>query len=218
MSGANSMAALAQNVLATAPDSFALIGLSMGGILAFELWRQAPERISHLGLIDTNPFAESPERRSLRLEQIDKALNGGLRGMAIESLKPLYLADSNRNNESLLHEILDMAMDLGPDVFRDQSYALLGRSDSTALLPTIDVPTAVICGAEDMLCPPANHEYMASEIPDATLSIIVDCGHLASMEQPEMVTDQIKMLLARTSKTGNRDANQLKQNSNHARR
>ncbi len=75
-------------ILDNAPQQFALAGLSMGGILAFEIWRQAPQRVTHLALIDTNPFAESPERQSLRLTQIEQVVNGGLRSLAIDSLKP----------------------------------------------------------------------------------------------------------------------------------
>lgn len=121
------MAAIA---LELAPASFAIAGLSMGGILAFEIWRQAPDRVTHLALLDTNPHAESPERQTLRLEQIKTAAAGGLREMAIESLKPLYLARTRRDDDELLDVILQMAMDLGPEVFARSLW--LCATESTA--------------------------------------------------------------------------------------
>ena len=187
---------MAAATLARAPARFALVGLSMGGILAFEIWRQARERVTHLALIDTNPHAEAPERRSLRLAQIETALAGGLRELAIDSLKPLYLARSHRDDAALLDTILDMALSLGPEVFRRQSLALRDRVDSVPLLETIDCPALVMCGAEDTLCPPAYHELMAARIPHARLRVIEDCGHLASLEQPDVVTQELRRLFS----------------------
>ena len=192
----------ATDVLNKAPERFALAGLSMGGILAFEIWRQAPQRVTHLALIDTNPFADSPERQSMRLEQIEQVLAGGLRQLAIDSLKPMYLAESNRNDGELLDLILDMATNLGPEVFRLQYLALKNRADSVASLLDIDCPVSIMCGAEDTLCPVEYHEYMAARIKNAVLVVIDDCGHLASMEKPEVVTRELRALLARGSNTG----------------
>jgi len=204
----DNVADAAADILQQAPEHFGLAGLSMGGILAFEIWRQAPQRVSHLALIDTNPFADSPERQSLRLEQIEQVLAGGLRGLAIDSLKPMYLAESNRDDEELLNIILDMAMDLGPEVFRLQSLALRDRPDSVDTLTDIDCPVAVICGAEDTLCPVSYHEYMADRIDDAKLIVIEDCGHLASMEKPEIVSNELRALFARDEHTGKSYASQ----------
>jgi pimeloyl-ACP methyl ester carboxylesterase len=192
----------ATDILNKAPERFALAGLSMGGILAFEIWRQAPQRVTHMALIDTNPFADSPERQSMRLEQIEQVLAGGLRQLAVDSLKPMYLAESNRNDEELLNLILDMATDLGPEVFRLQSLALRNRADSVASLTDINCPVSIMCGAEDTLCPVEYHEYMAARIENAALVVIDDCGHLASMEKPEAVTQELRALLARDSNTG----------------
>ncbi|MEO0617044.1 MAG: alpha/beta fold hydrolase [Pseudomonadota bacterium] len=193
---ADNFADMAAQVLEAAPPEFALVGLSMGGILAFEVWRQARERVTHLALLDTNPYAEAPERQSLRLEQIDIALSGGLRTLAVESMKPLYLAESQRDNEALLNLLLDMALTLGPEVFERQSIALRGRADSAATLPTIECPTLVLCGAEDKLCPVGYHQFMANAIPGARLEIIEDCGHIATLEQPAAVTAALAKLLA----------------------
>ena len=168
----------------------------MGGILAFEIWRQAPERVTHLALIDTNPYPDTEQKRQTRLEQIQIAMQGGLREMAIESLKPMYLAEVNRDNEEILNTLLDMALDLGPEVFQRQSVALKERSDSVATLDTIDCPAAIICGEEDRLCPVELHELMAQRISGASLNIIKDCGHLATLEQPTIVNEVLSDLLA----------------------
>ncbi len=193
---ADNFSAMAAAVLGEAPASFAIAGLSMGGILAFEIWRQAPGRVSHMALLDTNPHAESPQRQSLRPKQIEEAASGRLRELAIESLKPLYLAAAHRNDEKLLGTILDMALDLGPDVFRTQSLALRDRVNSVPTLAAINCPTLVMCGDEDTLCPPAYHELMAERIPGARLCIIENCGHLSALEQPDIVTRELRNLLA----------------------
>lgn len=187
---------MAAQALADAPDEFGVAGLSMGGILAFEIWRQAPGRVTHMALLDTSPHAEVPERKALRPQQIETALAGGLRELAIESLKPLYLAEAHRNDERLLGTILDMALDLGPEVFRTQSLALRDRVDSVPTLANITCPTLVMCGDEDTLCPITYHELMASEIPDARLRVIRNCGHLSSLEQPAVVTEELQQLFA----------------------
>ena len=157
---------MAASVLGNAPKRFAVAGLSMGGILAFELWRQAPDRITHMALLDTNPFADSPDRKSSRLQQIEQVFAGSLRELAVESLKPLYLAESNRDDDDLLNEILDMVLELGPDTFRRQSLALRNRADSVETLASINCPATVICGSEDTLFPPPYHDYKANPIPD----------------------------------------------------
>ncbi len=187
---------MAKAVLADAPGNFALVGLSMGGILAFEIWRQAPTRVTHLALLDTSPYADTAEKKDMRLEQIRIVAAGGLRQLAIDSLKPLYLAASRRDDEALLGEILDMALDQGADVFERQSLALKNRVDSVAILNTIECPTLVLCGDEDALCPPRIHEFMAEQIPGATLAVIPDCGHMATMERPQLVNEQLRQLLA----------------------
>jgi len=195
LSSHDNLTDMAASVLDAAPASFAVAGLSMGGILAFELWRQAPERITHLALLDTNPHADTPDKRTMRLDQVEQVLSGQLRKLATESLKPAYLAKANRDNQALLDEILAMAMDAGEEVFRRQSIALKDRVDSVATLATISCPTTVICGAEDHICPPAYHELMARRIPGARLVIIENCGHLATLEQPDAVNYELQRLL-----------------------
>ena len=194
---ADNFATMASEALAEAPPRFAVVGLSMGGILAFEIWRQAPDRVTHMALLDTSPHPDAPARRSIRMQQIETALAGGLRELAIDGLKPLYLAEAHRNDDALLERILEMALDLGPAVFERQSIALRDRVDSVPTLAGIDCPTLVLCGIEDKLCPVEYHELMAETIPGARLRIVDECGHMASLEQPAIVTQELEQLLAR---------------------
>jgi pimeloyl-ACP methyl ester carboxylesterase len=193
----SSIAELAADVLRDAPPRFALIGLSMGGIVALEIWRQASERVTHLGLLDTTCYADQPERRELRLEQIARVETGGLREVTA-SLKPLYLSHRNRSEPHLLQAILDMGLSLGAEVFRRQSLALRDRQDSIDTLPTIGCPALVLCGREDQLCPVEWHATMARTIPHADLVVLADCGHLSAMEAPEAVTSALQSLLRRS--------------------
>lgn len=194
----SSIAGLARDVLHEAPPRFALIGLSMGGIVAFEVWRQAPERVTHIALLDTTFYSDRAERRELRLEQIAQVEMGGLREVTA-SLKPLYLASRNRQNPRLLQAIMDMGLELGSEVFRRQSLALRDRGDSIGTLPTISCPALILCGREDQLCPVDWHVAMANAIPKADLVVLADCGHLSTMEEPEAVTASLERLLRRAS-------------------
>ena len=195
----DTIAGIALDVLRDAPARFALVGLSMGGIVAFEIWRRARDRVTHLALLDTTPHVDRPERQQLRLEQIATVETGKLREVLVSSMKPLYLAQKNRGNQHLLKQILDMALALGPDVFKRQSLALRDRPDSNATLPTIDVPSLVLCGREDALCPVDFHATMAASMPRADFVVLAECGHLSAMEEPAAVTAALRRLLSRSS-------------------
>lgn len=185
---------LAADVLKTAPPRFALAGLSMGGIVAMEVFRQAPARIERLALLDTNPRAELDEVRRRREPQIDKVREGGLKEIMRDELKPNYLADGPRRQD-VLDLCMEMALDLGPDVFERQSRALQTRPDQQATLQSVTCPTLVLTGAEDRLCPRDRHELMHRLIDGSTLDIIDGAGHLPTLEQPDAVTAAFKSWL-----------------------
>lgn len=195
---ASSIGRMAADLLERAPGRFALAGLSMGGIVALEMWRQAPERITHLALLDTTPFADHPDRQQLRLEQMAQVEAGQLQEVLTRGMKPLYLASKNRSDTSLLRSVLQMGLDLGPEVFHRQSVALRERPDSVGTLPTITCPTLVLCGREDQLCPPEWHADMARAISKADLVVLAECGHLSAMEEPQAVTNALLHLFGRS--------------------
>lgn len=188
---------LAHDVLGAAPDHFALVGLSMGGIVALEICRQAAERVTHLALLDTTPLADRPDRSALRLEQMAAVERGELATVLRTSMKPLYLAKRNRSDATLLQSILTMGLDLGPEVFRTQSTALRTRRDYRDVLASIACPTLVLCGREDQMCPVEIHADMAAIIPRADLVVLSETGHLSAMERPHAVTAAVQQLLER---------------------
>lgn len=190
MTAHDSIEAMAEAAMKQVPDEqIVAIGLSMGGIVAMECLRQAPERMAALVLMDTNPRAEMAERRAARLLQIERALQGELDAVLVEEMKPLYLAPSNRDDETLLGLVLDMARTLGPAVFAAQSMALAARRDYRQTLARWRGPTLLLCGEHDALCPPERHREMHSLMPQAELVLVPDAGHLPTLEQPNATTD-----------------------------
>ncbi|QXT40882.1 alpha/beta fold hydrolase [Gymnodinialimonas ceratoperidinii] len=181
ISGADSVEALAASVLAGAPERFALAGLSMGGIVAMEVLRQAPGRIERIALLDTNPLAEADAVKARRGPQIDKARSGRMAEVMRDEMMPNYLADGP-GKPALLDLCMEMALDLGPEVFIRQSIALRDRPDQSETLRGFDGPALVLCGRHDVLCPVARHELMAGLLTGATLAIVEDAGHMPTLE------------------------------------
>ena len=181
-------------MLAAAPDSFALAGLSMGGILAMEVIRQAPDRVSHLALMDTNPFAEREEAKLRRDPQIKAARTGNLAAVMRDEMKPNYFTHI-ADNQHLKDTCMDMALSLGADVFINQSHALRARKDYSDVLRCVACPTLILCGRHDVLCPPERHHAMQDMIPHARLVIIDEAGHLPTLEVPEKVAAALDELL-----------------------
>lgn len=175
---------LAAAVLALAPERFALTGLSMGGIVAMEMIRQSPDRIAGVALLDTNPLAESPDKLDMRDRQITAVGQGGLSDVMREEMKPRYLAETPRKS-ALLDLCMDMALDLGSEVFVRQSKALATRVDQRLILSGFESPSLILCGEFDALCPLERHELMRDLMPNATLKVIRNAGHLPTLEQPE---------------------------------
>jgi pimeloyl-ACP methyl ester carboxylesterase len=185
MGGHDNMADLAAGVLAHAPPRFALAGLSMGGILGMEILRQAPDRVAGIALMDTNPLAERPEVQARRAPQIDAAQAGGLRRVMAEEMKPNYLTEGP-NRAAILDLCMDMALDLGAEVFVNQSRALRDRPDQCDTLRAFTGPALVLCGRDDALCPVERHTLMHGLMPQSRLEIIEQAGHLPTLEQPHM--------------------------------
>lgn len=186
--------ALAADILAWAPPTFALAGLSMGGIVAMEILRQDPDRVARLALLDTNPLAETDAVKSRREPQIDKVRAGGLRGVMRDEMKPNYLTDGPSRG-AILDLCMAMAETLGPDVFIRQSRALQTRPDQQETLRAYSGPSLVLCGRDDALCPVQRHELMASLLPRSTLTIIDGAGHLPVLEQPEKTNAALRRWL-----------------------
>ena len=190
----NSLEAIARSILDSVPQQFSLVGLSMGGIVAMEIMRQAPERVIRLALLNTSYSNEPIEKQQIRLQQMDQVATYGHEGlmrMVEDYYYPFYVAKNNHSNTSIKQTILDMAQDAGVVTFINQWNALLHRPDSTATLKSLTCPTLILCGEEDVLCKPKVHEEMAALISGSRLKIIPDCGHLSTLEKPEVVNTHL---------------------------
>ena len=194
ISRADSMSAIASQVLDQAPDVFALAGLSMGGIVAMEILRQAPQRVERLALLDTNPRAELIDVQVNRNRQIQCVQNGELHRLMHCEMFPHYLAQSLPaiNAQNILSLCSDMAMSLGGAAFIRQSRALQNRIDQQQVLSQYRRPSLVLMGNEDTLCPLDRHQLMHTLLADSTLVVIDQAGHLTTLEQPEAVNLALK--------------------------
>ena len=187
---ARSMSGLATEILSYAPPKFALAGLSMGGIVAMEMLRLAPERIDRIGLFDTSELAEPGRAKEMRERQMKAVRAGDLRRVMRDEMKPNYLADGPAN-AAILDLFMDMAETLGPDAFERQSIALRDRRDQTETLRNFEGPALVLCGAEDKLCPVSRHQMMAELLGDSTLHVIENAGHIPTLENPDATNEAV---------------------------
>jgi pimeloyl-ACP methyl ester carboxylesterase len=180
----SSMAEIAEQILADAPPRFALAGLSMGGYLAFEMLRQAPERVERLALLDTMARADPPDHTERRRRLIALTSDGRFDDVA-DLLLPLLF---HRATDALRDLNRLMAQEVGPEAFVRQQIANIGRPDSRAELAGIGCPTLVLVGEGDEVTPPELSEEMAAGIPGARLVRVPESGHLSPLERPREVT------------------------------
>jgi len=190
----DSMSAIAQSILASAPARFALIGLSMGGYISFEILRQAPERVVKLALLDTSARPDTPEQTVNRRVQIALAAKGPLAELADAMFLRLVHAPQ-RADAGLRGIFRSMLEETGVEGFIRQQTAILGRQDSRPTLTRIECPTLVLVGDEDALTPRALAAEMAQGITGARLVTVPDCGHASTLEQPAAVTTALLDLL-----------------------
>ena len=188
----DTLAAVADDILRMAPQRFALAGLSYGGIVALEMVRRAPGRITHLALLNSNPRAASPETIARQQRFAGMAVLGEFREITTDFLKDTMLHPDHQRDLELRRKVLAMAEHIGAQGFINQVRAQLARPDSLPDLHHILCPTLVLAGREDMVCPVALHEDMAQRIPHARLVIVEHCGHLSTLEQPEIVTAALR--------------------------
>ena len=184
----STMSAIAQSILADAPPKFALVGLSMGGYIAFEILRQAPSRVLKLALVDTTARPDTPEQTKVRNEQIEAARNGGY-GKIVRAALPMLL--HRQTDEVLRTAVIRMAEESGADAFVRQQQAIIGRADSRPLLSSIRCPTLVAVGEQDKLIPPDRSQEMANAVAGAKYVTIPECGHIATLEQPQPATQAL---------------------------
>jgi pimeloyl-ACP methyl ester carboxylesterase len=184
----NTITDIARSILSSTPPSFALAGISMGGYIALEIMRQAPERVSKLALLDTTARPDSPEQTKVRNDQIAIASSGGY-GKIPYAAMPMLL--HSHENTALRNILLQMAAETGAEAFIRQQQAIIGRADSRPLLATIRCPTLVLVGEQDRLIPPDRSQELAAGIAGSRYIVVPDCGHVSTIEQPQATTQAL---------------------------
>lgn len=191
----DSMAAMARRTLDTAPARFALAGLSMGGYVALEIMRQAPERVTHLALLDTSARADDAARAETRRKGIEMVGQGRFIGVSRGLLAKLVAPQHLRT--PVAEDVQAMSERVGAEAYLRQQVAILGRVDSRPDLAAIAVPTLVGVGESDVMTPRELAQELADGIPEAELVVFPDSGHLPPMENPAAVTAAMQAWLAR---------------------
>jgi pimeloyl-ACP methyl ester carboxylesterase len=182
-----SIAAIAGRILANAPPVFALVGLSLGGYIAFEIMRQAPQRVAKLALLDTSARPDDAELTARRQAPMAKARAGKLIEVADESF--VFYVHSDRHGDVALRDVVRaMAEETGVEAYLRQQQAIIARPDSRPTLSAIRCPTLMLVGAEDKGTPPELAREIAAGIAGARLVVVPECGHLSTLERPQAVT------------------------------
>lgn len=192
----DSMEGFAARLLAEAPQQFAIAGLSMGGYIAQEVMRQAPERVRGLALLDTNARADRPEQQEARREFVRRAESGDFMDV-VDEMFPMLVAPSRLDDAALKQTCADMAARVGVVGFARQQNAIINRADGRGDLKAVRVPALVLCGAEDAMTPPKVHQEMVDQLPDCEYVVIDGCGHLSTLEAPDTVNAAFRRWLAR---------------------
>ena len=192
----DSIAAIARDVLAAAPPRFALAGLSLGVIIAFEILRQAPARVERLAVMDGRAELDNAETTASRRTYLEMARTGRFSEITRDHLLPKLIHPARLKDTALVQTILDMAEATGPAAFIRQETALLDRDDHTPMLSEIRCPTLVMVGEADAITPVPMVRAMAEKIPGARFEIIADSGHLTTLERPQETTALLREWLA----------------------
>ena len=190
----DTMGDMAEAALAMAPPSFALVGFSMGGYVAFEILRRAAERVERLALMDTQAAPDSAESTKRRRSLLDQTRIGRFHGVQ-RTLLPQLVHSRHVDDASISQPIFDMAQEIGADGFANEQRAIIDRADSRHLLVDIDIPTVVIVGRQDQVTPLPRSEEMAADIANSRLIVLEECGHMSPLERPAEVSEALRRWL-----------------------
>jgi pimeloyl-ACP methyl ester carboxylesterase len=182
-----SLTEMANKVIkATKNKPCAIIGFSMGGIVAAEIARTHPQLIAKLALVNSNCYADLPERKSARKAQIIQAESGQLIALISTTFLPNYLFKADSAHEKL---IIDMAKSLGADCFVAQVMAIEDRPDSLSVLQQLKSDILIIGGKQDKICPVEHQKMMHENLPKSQLQLLDQCAHFSPLEQAEKVSN-----------------------------
>jgi len=194
--GFTSISAMAEHVLVVAPERFAVAGHSMGGRVALEVLRLAPQRVTRLALLNTGAHAVRDGEPQSRGRLLRLAYEHGMAALAAEWLPPMMAGGAARAVE-LMPRLMSMVERYTPDSYAGQVNAMLNRPDALSVLSTIAVPTLLLSGSEDPWSPVSQHQTMRRRIPHATLFEIHGAGHMAPVERPDAVAVALREWLAK---------------------
>jgi len=192
----DTIAGFATRLLENAPPRFVLIAHAMGGFVAFEVMRRAPERVAKLVLIATLASADGPAQTARRQGYID-LVEAGRFADVVEERIPILFPESRRGDERLLGIARQMAADTGAETFLAQQRAIMAREDSRPRLGEIAVPTLLVWGAEDGITSRAHQDEMLALIPGSRLEVVPGAGHLVTIEAPEVVVPLLSAFVDR---------------------
>ncbi len=192
--GIDRIPTMAQRVLDRAPAKFSLAGHSLGGRIALEIVRQAPERIERLALLDTGVIPVQPGEPERRHALVNLAERAGMQALAQEWLPPMLHPD-RWGDRDLIDPLLAMIERSTLASFKTQIEALLQRPNARCVLDSIQCPTLVLCGRQDSWSPLSQHEEIATAIAGAQLVVVEGCGHMSTVERPEAVTRALRAWL-----------------------
>lgn len=195
LEGFDSIPAMASRLIADAPARFSLAGHSLGGRIALEAFRQAPERVNRLALLDTGVHPPQAGESVRRQELVSLGFAEGMRAVAHAWLPPM-VHPSRRADTRFMEPLVAMIERRPPTAFRNQQTALLNRPDAAPVLKSIHCPTLVLCGREDEWSPLAQHEIIAASIAGARLAVVDVAGHMAPFERPDVVTGELQRWLS----------------------
>ena len=188
---ADTITQMAERALDQMDGQFALLGFSMGGYVALEMMRLAPERITGLALVSTSAKPDTQEKRHARQELINLSKIGKFKGVTPRLLPRFFSADALKD-EAKTRIVLEMGAQIGQANFMSQQQAIMSRRDQRDTLPLITQKSIVICGTEDVLTPPAESEEMARLLPNAQLVLLDGIAHMATMEAPDTISDLLR--------------------------
>ncbi|MFD1789875.1 alpha/beta fold hydrolase [Sphingomonas floccifaciens] len=203
--GADSIGAMADHALSRMPAGAALLGHSMGGRVALEMWRRAPERIAGIAIANSGVHPVRDGEAAARHALLDLGRREGAAALVDRWLPPMVAEGTAAEVYDPLHA---MATDAGVEIFAAQIHALLTRPDAESVLPTLTCPVAIIGAEQDRWSPVVQQRAIADAIPTAELSIVPHAGHMAPAEAPSAFNRAVSDLLARIDSTPSPSLNQ----------
>ena len=195
--GASTIESMARETLASlkAP-SLNVVGFSLGGILAMAMLPLAQSRIKRLALLNTNHLPDSDERKVQRSQFVRYTRAGRFHDVLRHEIQHKYLGSALRNKTAVLNHILDMALNIGPVRYVDQMTAARDRKEATTYLKNYKGPTLILCGEDDIVCPPERHYAMRDLISRSTCVTISKAGHYSTLEASDDVNKALETWLA----------------------